>query len=308
MGEEGRIGVAAYDATGAPVNSPEVAWSSNIPTIARISTAGVVTAIAPGRATITALWRGVYASSGVEVRARTLRILPDPGSTTLVIGGKLELIAHLTDDKGHPLSDPIQTSWSSSDSNVAVVANFPPGNGRVAVVTAVGSGQTTISARVGPLSAIITIAVLEPLSGGSDGIAIRDAHIVEYQYPSAPDWWFYAPIIRVTGGSGGADLFKLRIPLPGKGANPGFCGSIRVLPFQTLDLNVELYGDYQISIDGGRGYRVPPGSVFQGTLEYRRGDGVMVTQSFDMPMVSGDLPTTYSGGFGLWGSCLPPGP
>jgi len=305
LGEEGRFSVTAYDAAGAPVVSPQVGWSSSFPTIARVSPTGVITGVAPGRARITALWQGAYAFADVEVLGRELRVHSDPGSRVMVIGARLALLTTLYDDKGHPLSDPIRVTWSSANAAVATVENLPAGTGRVGMVTAVGPGTATITARVATLAASIQVSVLDPLPGGTDDFEIQDPHIVEYQYPGYPDWWFYAPIIRVQGKSSGVDVLRLSIPLPGKGPNPGFCGGLRVFPFQSVDLNVELYGDYQISIDGGRGFRVGPGSVFQGTLQYRRGDGTIGTAEFELPMVSGELPTTYTGGVGLWGGCLP---
>lgn len=66
---DGRVAFTATlrDATGAPAAGPAVAWWSSAPTVATVSPEGMVTGVAPGRASITATTGGLQASVIVEV-------------------------------------------------------------------------------------------------------------------------------------------------------------------------------------------------------------------------------------------------
>ncbi len=304
LGAQGTLGVTAYDERGTAIESPVIQWRSTAPTIASVNPSGVVTGVASGTARIVATWNGVSDSAQVDVDGRQLILVTDPGSRTLVIGAILTVSATLNDSKGRPIPDPVTITWASSNPNVATIQDFQPGNGRVGMVTAVSPGTATISGTTGALVAAIQVSVLPPAQG-SGSIQVLEARIVEYQYPGFPNWWFYAPLLRVEAREGAADVVGLQLEFPDRGWAPSFCGSIRILPFQPVDLNRELYGDYQISVDAGPGYRAPAGVPFRGRLSYRRGDGEVTSVQLELPVASGGLPTTYTGGVGLWRSCVP---
>ncbi len=298
-GADTTLQVTAYGPNGTPVTSPGITWSSNAPTIAQVDQHGVVTGVARGSAKISALWQGVTAVVDVMVAGDDLRIQSLPNWTTMVIGAQLQVQTILWTNAGWTLGQ-FAASWSSSDPTVASVED-PAAGGAYGIVMAKGPGKAIVTSNYQGLKASLEVTVLEPLPYGAGEIEVLEAQILEL--PA----WSYAPIIRVRAGESGADITRLTIRVPGRpGTAPPFCGSFRVGPNQSLDLNVELYGDYQISVDPGTGERVPADSVFQATLQYRHGDGSWGVKSFPMPIVAGQWPTTYSGNRGpIWGICAP---
>jgi hypothetical protein len=128
-------------------------------------------------------------------------------------------------------------------------------------------------------------------------LAIESFTMIEYQYPSAPGWWSYAPQIRVdeTSGHGSITIFRIDITIPGFGPSPGVCSTgIRVAAGSGRDLVSERYGDYELSYDAG-GKRAEPGEATV-VLTYSDETGRKGTLSAHGPIVSGALPTTYTGG------------
>ena len=306
LGADTALSVAAY-AGGSVVAAPAVTWTSSVPTVARVNDAGLVTGVARGTATITAAWRGAVTTVDVVVRGSDLRIVTPTDASSMVVGSSFRVQAMLSDVDGKWVPNGYPALWSSADTTVATVAALQPPNSYLGTVTAVGPGATTITAVVGGLQASLEVTVLPALPYGTGGLDVVDAHMVEYRYEGW-DRWEYAPIVQVTARESALDVLKLQIVLPGRpGSAPAFCGAIRIQPGETLNLNPELYGDYQISVDAA-GWRAPPDSIFTGTLEYRRGDGTLVTQNLQLPVVSGTLPTTYTGGYGLWRGCPPEAP
>lgn len=140
--------------TGDPGASPAVSWSSSDPLHATVSSAGVVTGVAPGIATITA--RSVAdttrsATSLVTVRPRVLGIAVTPTTANMSIGGTLALTATVNGDPGIPTG----VTWSTSDASRATVSSG-------GVVTALAVGSVTIVAR----------SVAAPSLSASAGITI----------------------------------------------------------------------------------------------------------------------------------------
>ena len=116
-----------------------VFWSSSSPTLATVSSTGVVTGVSPGNAVIIASIEGKQASATVTVRAvpvASVQITPSPAST--IVGQTVTLTATTRDALGNTLGGRI-VGWSSSNTAVATVN----ANG---LVTGVASGTATITA------------------------------------------------------------------------------------------------------------------------------------------------------------------
>ncbi|HSR42551.1 MAG TPA: Ig-like domain-containing protein [Longimicrobiales bacterium] len=78
--EEARLTARAFDASGAHVEDVDVAWSTSEPAVARIDPgSGVVEAVAPGEALITATAQHLHAAARIEVRVDviTFEVMPD---------------------------------------------------------------------------------------------------------------------------------------------------------------------------------------------------------------------------------------
>ncbi len=153
---------AAYTESGHATTSKnltdQVTWVSSNTAVATISATGLATAVALGTATITGSMQGsfgpVSASSTITVTAPSTgttgtslpRVLTSlaviPGSQAVSATGETaQFIAIGTYSSGSPATADVtdQVSWRSSDVSVAQVSSS-------GLVTAVGGGQTTITA------------------------------------------------------------------------------------------------------------------------------------------------------------------
>lgn len=148
--------VTARDADGADVGNlteRTVTWSATNPAgspqTATVSPTGIVTGVYPGDADITVSVDGVSKSARVRVIAGGIRTTPSAGQ--LLVGATLPIEATAVDANDVPLTG-VPLSWSSSDNAVATVSND-------GVVTAVASGQATITVTGGGASTTVPITV-----------------------------------------------------------------------------------------------------------------------------------------------------
>ena len=124
-------------------------WSSSAPSFATVS-AGLVTAVATGNATITASQDGVEANGGVIVNASALTGITVTGSTsTIAIGSTVQLTAKANFQDGSSKDITNQVTWTSDSTNVATVSN-------TGLVTGVTTGTANITASVTATSSTIT--------------------------------------------------------------------------------------------------------------------------------------------------------
>lgn len=147
---------AALTITYNPENTTDdktAVWSSSDDKIATVDQNGVVTAVAPGKATIIAKVGKHEAACTVTVKEQPLNSIALNKQEMTLDKGKTESLTvtynpeDTTDDK--------TVVWSTSDSNVATVKN--------GVVTAVGVGKATITATVGEKQAKCEVTVTSPL-------------------------------------------------------------------------------------------------------------------------------------------------
>jgi uncharacterized protein YjdB len=109
----------------------QVQWSSSSPAIATVSnlegSRGLVTALAPGTAVVSATVGGVRATAQITVSAATLASLSiTPAATRLPAGTQARLVATavFSDGTSRDVTDNLQ--WTSSDAAVAPVSNVTP--------------------------------------------------------------------------------------------------------------------------------------------------------------------------------------
>jgi hypothetical protein len=131
-GDQFLLAATARGSRGEPVPGQDVAWSSSRPAVADVSAEGEVTALAPGRATITARIAAESASVVVNVRAlRAATVSVQPATLRLKVGGSAQIRARLLDERGEEIAGVVV--WNSTDPAVADIS--PRG-----VVTARGAG------------------------------------------------------------------------------------------------------------------------------------------------------------------------
>lgn len=184
VGQATQLGAILKDARGRSVNPAMISWSSSSPTVAAVTSDGIVVGVAPGTADIVASSGSLSARlravvSPVPVAAVTFQESP----AEVAAGSTVQLRAIARDSAGGALVGRA-IAYHSSDSAVATIS--PAG-----LLSALGDGAVTVTAESEGRSASLALAVvplqvaeveLAPSSlalevGGSGqlGVVLRDA-------------------------------------------------------------------------------------------------------------------------------------
>jgi uncharacterized protein YjdB len=209
------------DAAGNVLPGRVVTWSSSDTTKAKVSSTGLVTAVAAGGVTITAASEGKTGTSSITVQPPPVAsVTVTPSSDTLLLGQSQTLQATPRSAAGTALPGRTIT-WSSSDTTVAVVSAAGAVTGRKAGVVTItatsegvaGSAQFTIGSNVpvvtisGPATATRTgWASSTPIT-----VQVRDAFSrpvtrasLNWSLPASGGWLFPAATITAADGSANA--------------------------------------------------------------------------------------------------------
>jgi len=146
------------DSTGAVVTDRAVTWSSSAPSVASVSSSGLVTGLAAGSAVISATSEGKAGSAGVTIATAA----PSPvasvsvslGFSSLTVGSSGQATAVLKDAAGNVLTGRTIT-WTSSNSGIATVSS----SGSVQAV-ALGSATVTATSEGVSGSAPLTVVAV----------------------------------------------------------------------------------------------------------------------------------------------------
>lgn len=140
------------DAGGATLSGRTITWSSSNPTVANVSSSGLVSAVSVGVTTISAKVEGVTGTSEVTVAvAPVASVVPALPSSTIGVASQLQATATIKDDNGQIVTRAI--TWRSSNTGVATIS--PTG-----LITAVAAGTSTISATVEGVSGNVLLTVV----------------------------------------------------------------------------------------------------------------------------------------------------
>ena len=163
VGATAKLSAIARSSEGNPRSDVAIAWTSNRPAVATVDQAGVVTAVSPGQATITATTSGGGSGKGsveVTVVRNTLAGLSiDPRSTNARTGDVVLFNVHATSGQ----ADNNAMRWSVSgpaatiDSDGGFVAELP---GSYVVTAASGPVEAIASVVVAPRNAERTLEVV----------------------------------------------------------------------------------------------------------------------------------------------------
>ncbi|HEY5413409.1 MAG TPA: Ig-like domain-containing protein [Gemmatimonadaceae bacterium] len=139
VGQTTQLNAEPRDASGQPLVGRAVSWSSSDPNVASVSSTGLVTAVAPGQATITATSEAAAGTSTIGVSPKPVSsVIISPGQGSVTVGQTLQLSAQVTDDQGNVLTGrPI--AFTSGTPAVATIS-------ATGLVTGVAPGSTTITA------------------------------------------------------------------------------------------------------------------------------------------------------------------
>ncbi len=175
VGETIQLVANVYDQNGSIMQGTTVTWMSSDAGVARVNSAGLVTAVKNGVVRITARTGSLSAEAKVTVSQVAARIEIIPQEATLRgIGAQIKLVAVVMDSRFIRLTETPRVSWSSRANDVATVDE----NG---LVTAVGEGVNVIRAQSGRGSGGSRITVEIPSPD-------RDALIAFYHSTGGPGW------------------------------------------------------------------------------------------------------------------------
>ena len=154
-----RLAAEAADANGHPVAGSGYRWASSDTLVAVVDDAGLVTGVGAGEAEVTATAAGVTGRAAVTVvaPAPTVVVVAPDTLALPALGQTAQLDAEVHDQIGRVMEG-IRVSWSSADPTVAAVDS-------AGLVTAVGSGATTITATAGEAAGYALVRVMQ--SAGS---------------------------------------------------------------------------------------------------------------------------------------------
>lgn len=145
-------------ATVSPGNATDktVVWSSSSASIASVED-GMVAAVKEGTATITATSRdgGAKASCTVTVASKVIAVQSitlDQTKVEMTVGESLAFIATVKPDNATDKT----VTWKSSDANIASVDQS-------GIITAIGEGSATITAKAGDKEATCSVSVIIPV-------------------------------------------------------------------------------------------------------------------------------------------------
>jgi len=148
----------ALDGAGDPLSGRPFTWASSNTAVATVNSAGVVTGVAPGTATISATSGGKTGSAKVVVApVPVASVVVEPDQSNVVAGQTVQLSASPRDAAGNALTGR-DVTWSTSDARLATVG----GSG---LVTGVEPGTVTITATSEGQSGTATVTVTSALEG-----------------------------------------------------------------------------------------------------------------------------------------------
>ena len=152
--EEGETATISYTVQPKDATTPDVSFSSSDTSVATVSNTGIVTAVAPGTATITVKTKdgGFTATVTITVKAKTVAVTGislDKTELTLKSGEKATLTATVTPANATDKS----VTWTSSDPPVAAIDNGEilagkPGTATITVKTKDGGKTATCKVTV----------------------------------------------------------------------------------------------------------------------------------------------------------------
>ena len=160
QGQTVQLTATPQDASGNALGGRVITWASGNRAVATVSGSGLVTAVAPGAATITATSEGQSGTASVTVASVPVAaVAVTPPTVTIPQGQTVQLTATPQDASGNALGGRVIT-WASGNTAVATVS----GSG---LVRAVAPGAATITATSEGQSGTASVTVTAPPPPGT---------------------------------------------------------------------------------------------------------------------------------------------
>ncbi|MEO6445997.1 MAG: Ig-like domain-containing protein, partial [Gemmatimonadaceae bacterium] len=199
VGATTALSASAFNSAGAPLAGKVFAWSSAAATIATVTSAGVVTSVAPGTAAISATSEGRQGTASITVVAiaAVATVAISPAVDSVDVGRTIALTATASSAAGAPLTGKTFV-WASSASAVAsvsatgVVTGVAPGTATITVTSEGKAGTATVTV-VAANNAVATIAVTPTLVaidvGTTAALSATAFNSVGSALPGKPTAW-----------------------------------------------------------------------------------------------------------------------
>lgn len=168
------------DAGGTTLTGRGIAWNSSNVQVATVSSTGVVSALAPGTATVSAVSEGHVGSATIVVLARLASTVTlTPSSSSIIVGTTVQLSSQITDGSGNILTNrPI--SYVSENAQIAgvtqagLVTAVAPGTVRITATSEGKVGTATIVVNPLPVaSVVVTPATATVLTNTNRQLAVQ---------------------------------------------------------------------------------------------------------------------------------------
>ncbi len=173
LGATVNLRAVTRDASGSELSGRSVSWSSSASSVATVNASGLVTAVGPGTATITARSEGRSGTAVVQVRSSPVRrVSVSSPASELRVGETMQLVARTYDSSDRELKGR-SIAWSSSNSSIATV----DASGRV---TGRSAGSVRITATSEGRSGDVSLKVLALASsapGAVDRVVIEPSSV-----------------------------------------------------------------------------------------------------------------------------------
>ena len=151
IGATVQLSADVRDQNGQPMPGVAVSWGSADPAVAAVGASGLVTAVAPGSATLTATAGAATGSATVTVDQAVSAVSVTAAASAIMEGDTLRFAAHATDANGHAVAD-AEFVWASADPGVATVD-------ATGLVTGVAAGTTEITATSSGVTGRVPVSV-----------------------------------------------------------------------------------------------------------------------------------------------------
>ena len=193
VGLTATLAATLTDVRGKVLTDRAITWTSAAAGIASVDADGVVTGVAIGSTTISAMSEDSVGTATIVVVPPVDSVAVDPAADTMFIGQTLQLQASTFDAGGTPLLGRAVT-WESSDSTVAR-PNF------AGQVSGLKAGTVTLTATAEGVSGLASVTVLERV----DSVVLAPDSLVLYP-PNASGYPSDGALIATLLGASGATL------------------------------------------------------------------------------------------------------
>lgn len=218
-----------------------------------------------------------------------------------MFAGSVALIrADWVDDRGGVFPRIPSVSWATDDPAVAIADSTGPVARNEALLTGLIPGSTLLRGSSGGHTASVAVTVVPVLSSPPSTLSVQ-FRVVEFQEPS--DWtsWYYAPQVRITAtGVDDVRVLGLRLEVSGLRTALQACTSTSLGNGETRELFPEAYGDFPLTLSGGRRASRRTATAF---LSFRDGSGEVKTLRLAGPIEGRGVPRTTPAENTRWTLC-----